>query len=59
MKPINQKHSQAITVRVRPGMKTALVDISEKTGLAVTEIIRGSLHEIRIPKDGLKREDKH
>jgi len=54
MKPIEEKRSQPITVRVRPGMKRALVDISEKTGLPVTEIIRGSLCEIRIPKNGMK-----
>lgn len=50
MKPIEEKHSQPITVRVRPEMKMALVGIAEKTGLPITEIIRNSLHEIRIVK---------
>jgi len=59
MKRIEEKHSQPITVRVRPGTKRALVDISAKTGLPVTELVRGSLREIRIPKDGLKRERSH
>jgi len=59
MKPKEQKHSQPITVRLKPEMKTALVGIAEKTGLPVTEIVRNSLTTIRIPKDGMKPNDKH
>jgi len=57
MKPIDQRNSQPITVRVKPGMKRALVEISEKTGLPVTEIIRNSIHTIAIPKDGLNKRE--
>jgi hypothetical protein len=59
MKPIEEKHSKPITVWVTPGMKRALEDIAHQTGLPVTEIVRNSLNTIRIPKDGLKREDRH
>lgn len=59
MKPIEQKHSQPITVRVTPGMKTALIGIANQTGLPVTEIVRNSLTTIRIPKDGMKPIEKH
>jgi len=51
MKPIEEKHSQPITVWMKPGMKRALVGISEKTGLAVAELVRNSLREIRVPKE--------
>jgi len=59
MKPIEEKNSQPISVRVKPEMKRALVDISKQTGLPVTEIIRNSLNTIHISKDGMKREDMH
>jgi len=59
MKPIEEKRSQPITVWVTPGMKRALVDISEQANKPVTEIIRNSLNTIHISKDGMKREDKH
>ena len=57
MKPIYEKQSQPITVRVKPGMKRALVDISEKTGKPVTELLRSSMKTIYISKDGMKREE--
>jgi len=50
MKPKEQKHSQPITVRVKPGMKAALVEISKQTGKPVTELVRNSMREIRILK---------
>jgi len=59
MKPIEEKHSQPITVRVTPKMKAALVEISKETGKPVTELVRGSLKTIHISKDELKREDMH
>jgi len=57
MKPKDQKHSQPITVRVKPGMKAALVEISKQTGKPVTELIRNSIHTIAIPKDGMKKRE--
>jgi len=59
MKPIEEKRSQPITVRVKPEMKRALISISEKTGLPVTELLRSSMKTIYISKDGLKREEAH
>lgn len=59
MKPIDEKRSQPITVRVRPGMKDALVEISQKTNVPISALVRESMKNITIPKDGLKREDQH
>ena len=59
MKPIEEKHSQPITVRVTPGMKRALVDIAKQANKPVTEIVRNSLKTIHISKDGTITHDKH
>jgi predicted DNA-binding protein len=56
MKPKEQRNSQAITVRVTPEMKQALLHISEKTELPVTALVRGSMKTIHISKDGLMHE---
>lgn len=56
MKPKEKRNSQPITVRVTPGMKTALSEISEKTGKPVTELVRGSLKTIHVTKDAKQRE---
>jgi len=57
MKRNDEKRSQPITVWVRPDVKTALVEISAKTGKPVTELVRGSLSNIHVTKDGLKRHE--
>ena len=59
MKPIEEKRSQPITVRVTPGMKRALVEISERTGKPVSDLVRNSLKINHISKDGMKRETMH
>jgi len=59
MKTIEEKHSQPITVRVRPGVKDALVEISEKTNVSISALVRESIKTITLPKDALKLEDMH
>jgi len=59
MKPIEEKHSQQISVWVKPGMKRTLIDVSEQTGMPVAQLVRGLMKIIYIAKDELKANEMH
>ena len=50
MKPIEEKHSQQISVWVKPGMKRTLIDVSEQTGKPVAQLVRGLMKIVCIAK---------